>query len=355
MERLVIYVDSLKRDGAERVSVNLAKYMAKNNISCTLLTEWISKNEYPVPEGVERISINVHGNKYIHYFQNILKMRKVLKKSNADTFLVMDLASCLLAIPASFGLKMKIVVSERNDPTNFPGKKIVAKVSRYLMSKADGFVFQTNDAKSFYKKITKDRGVIIPNPLFVEELPSPYNGTRKKEIVTAGRLTPQKNQRVLIEAFSKINKKYSDYSLSIYGEGELREELIEMTKKLNIIDKVHFPGNKIDLLERIKDSSLFVMSSNFEGMPNALLEAMALGLPCISTDCPCGGPRAVIENNKNGILIPVGDVDAISRSIEKILNDKEFAKSIGKEAAKIRNTLNSENICKKWKEYLENI
>lgn len=353
MKNLIIYVDSLKRDGAERVSVNLSKYMTQQGVSCMLLTEWISENEYPVPDGVRRVSIGVHGNKYVHYMQNVIKMRKILKQSSADTLLVMDLPGCLLAIPAAFGLKMKVVVSERNDPTHFPGKQIVAKVSRWLMSKADGFVFQTSGAKSFYKNITNNRGVIIPNPLFIDDLPQPFNGERKKAIVTAGRLTAQKNQKLLIEAYNEVQKRHPDYKLIIYGEGALRQTLTDQIKELNISEKVQMPGNKLDLLQRMKDSALFVMSSDFEGMPNALLEAMAIGLPCVSTDCPCGGPRAVIESGKNGLLVPVGNAEELEAAIEEMITDTEMADKMANEATKIRITLDSNNICKQWKDYLD--
>lgn len=355
MEKLVIYVDSLKRDGAERVSVNLSRYMTKNNISCTLLTNRVSENEYDVPENVQRISINADRNKYIFYLKNIFKMHKILKEINADTLLIMDLSGCLLGIPSSMGLNMNVVVSERNDPTHFSGKKIVAKVSRFLMSKANGFVFQTEDAKKFYKKVTNNNGVVIPNPLFLDGIPTPFCGKRKNEIVSAGRLTNQKNQKLLLKSFSLIHEKHPNFKLIIYGEGELKNELLQFAKKLNIDDKVIFPGNKKDLLKRINDSAVFVMSSDFEGMPNALLEAMALGLPCISTDCPIGGPRAVIKNNQNGILVPVGNYEEMAKAIDKLLSDSSYATKIGKNAMEIRKLLDSNVICERWKAYLESL
>jgi glycosyltransferase involved in cell wall biosynthesis len=352
MKKLVIFVDSLKRDGAERVSVNLAKYMSKNGIKTILVTEWISDGEYDVPDGVERISLDAHGNKYAGYFKNILKLRKVLKTIKPDVLLVMDLPGCLLAIPASKGLRMKIVVSERNDPTHFPGKKIVANISRRLMARADGFVFQTEDAKSFYNKLVKGRGVIIPNPVFVEDLPDPYVGNREKIIVTAGRLTRQKNQKLLIDAFAKFNIELKGYILMIYGEGELKDELLSQAQSLGISDNVYLPGNKKNLLERIKKASMFVMTSSFEGMPNALLEAMAIGLPVISTNCPCGGPKAVINDMNNGMLIPLDDSEACKNAMRKIAEDIAFSNKLANNAIKIREKLDSNIIAKEWKDYL---
>ena len=284
-----------------------------------------------------------------------MKMRMKLKKEKPDCLLVMDLASCLISIPASFGLDIKIIVSERNSPQNFPGKPIVAKLSRFLMQFANGFVFQTLDAKSFYEKITNNRGVIIPNPLIINELPEPYYGIRKKEIVTAGRLTSQKNQELLIRAYSLINKKFPEYNLIIYGEGELREYLENICVNLKIENQVFFPGNIPNLLDKIRTSSLFVMSSDYEGMPNALLEAMALGLPCISTDCPCGGPKAVINNNINGVLVPVKDEILLAKKMDYLLSNQVYANSLGEKACSIRNELDSEIICEKWLKYIQNL
>lgn len=355
MKKLVIFVDSLKRDGAERVSVNLAKYMNENNIETTIITEWVSEEEYDVPQGVNRINLDAKKNKYLNYFKNVNKFNQILKNIDPDLMLVMDLPGCLLSIPASKKLDIKVIVSERNDPTHFPGKKIIALIARKLMSLADGFVFQTEGAMSFYKKMVKGRGIIIPNPIFVESLPNYFDGKREKTIVTAGRLTQQKNQKLLLSSFKKVNEKHRDYKLIIYGEGELRNNLSQQIKSLGLDNVVKLPGNEKKLLEKINSAGIFVMPSNFEGMPNALLEAMALGLPVISTDCPCGGPKAVIQNEVNGLLVPVEDENAMTNSILYLIENQEKANEMGRNALEIRNTLSSNIICKRWKDYMDSL
>lgn len=355
MNKIVIHVDSLRRDGAERVSVNLAKYLTAHGVCCTLVTERVADFEYDCPEGVERISLGVHGNKYAHYLGNVVKFRRILKDLKPDMLLVMDTPGCLLAIPAARGLGLKSVVSERNDPTHFPGKAIVARVARYLMSKADGFVFQTEDAADFYNNFAKDRCAVIPNPLFVADLPTPIEGEREHEIVAAGRLTSQKNQELLINAFSCVHPDFPGWTLRIYGEGELRETLEKQIEKLKLGGNVALPGNKPDLLDRIKTASVFVMPSDFEGMPNALLEAMSLGLACISTDCPIGGPRAVIESGQNGILTKVGDIGELEAALRMLLEDEEKRRKLAQSAVGIRKRLDSDVICRQWQNYLESL
>ena len=159
---------------------------------------------------------------------------------------------------------------------------------------------------------------------------------------------PQKNQKMLIEAFSKIHSNYPEYQLVIYGEGKLRHQLQEQIDLLGLQERISLPGSRSDVLEQIKDASLFVLPSDFEGMPNVLIEAMALGLPCISTDCPCGGPRELIQNGVNGILISVGDVEALACEMSKVLDDSEMSALLGKNAVQIREKLNMEKIGKEW-------
>ena len=355
MKKIVIYVNSLSRGGAERVSINLAKYMNSKGIKCYIVTERVAENEYELPGYIERVSINAGEKKYVNYLKNICELRKKIKEINPDLILIMDLSSCLLAIPAIKGLQIKSIVSERNDPTHFPGKKIVFYLSRYFMKKADGFVFQTNDAKEYYKKIVNNRGVVIPNPIYIEDIPEPYNGQRLNEIVSLGRLTEQKNQKMLINSFANIVSVLGDYKLIIYGEGELRKELTQQIKDLSLEEFVLLPGNKTDVLEKIKKSKLFVLPSDYEGMPNALIEAMSLGIPCISTDCPIGGPKDIIKHCENGMLVPVGDADMLSSTIIEVLQNEKLYEKLSKNGVIIRECLDSKVICERWKVYMEKL
>ncbi len=353
MDKVIIYCTSLERGGAERVTVYLADYLVRNEIECKILTEKFGKNEYLVPDGVERISISNSKNPFC--LKKIGLLRREIKKSGADTMLIMGVPNCIWLIPACVGLGVNVVVSERNDPKNFAGKKLVKIFSRFLMRFAQGFVFQTNDAKAFYAKKLRNRGQVIFNPLITDKLPDVHEGKRTKCIVTAGRLVSQKNQKLLISAFSDVSKKHPEYKLIIYGEGPLRATLESQVAELGLEKSVLFPGNFSDLLEHIKNAAMFVMSSDFEGMPNALIEAMAIGLPCISTDCPCGGPRELIKDGQNGILIPVGDASRLAEAMEKLIEDDALANYIGQNAIKTRKNLDSEVIGKQWMDYLSGI
>lgn len=175
---------------------------------------------------------------------------------------------------------------------------------------------------------------------------------RENVIVSVGRLVEQKNQKVLINAFSKIAKKYPEYKLKIFGEGNLREELQKQIDDLNMKDKIYLCGVCDNIKEQLEKAKIFVLPSNYEGMPNALIEAMASGCSVISTDCPCGGPRELIENNKNGILVPVNNEQELSNKIEYLIKNEEKAKIMGENAKKVQEKLNPDNILKQWENYI---
>lgn len=355
MKKVAIYVDTLLRNGAQRVTITLANYFVNHNYKCTIITGSKNKDEFEIPNKVKRFDMNLEEKKYLNYFYNIKKMHKYLVSNNFDIIIGMDMASSLYVIPAVKNTRIKAVISERNDPTHFPGKKIVEIISRRLMRHADGFVFQTEDAQKFYSGITNNKGIVIENPLFLDKLPKQFDGKRSKTIVSAGRLTEQKNFDMLIDAFYKIHVIKPEYKLIIYGEGKLREHLTNKINKLGLQNFVFLPGNISNVLEKIKNSSLFVLSSHYEGMPNILIEALAIGLPCVSTDCPIGGPKALINNGKNGLLSKVDDVDDLTKKMLRILDDDNLSKKISSEAVKIKNRLNSDIICKKWLAYIEQI
>ena len=181
---------------------------------------------------------------------------------------------------------------------------------------------------------------------------SPYSDVRKKKIVCTARLSPEKNQAFLIKTFALIKDKYPEYKLEIYGEGPCRNDLQKLIDDLNVNSCVRLMGRKHDIIKYIQDASVFVLPSNSEGMPNALLEAMALGIPCISTDCPIGGPADIIDDGVNGILIPMNDQNALIEAIDKIISNQIFANKLSKNASLVTSKFDTDIICKEWGEYL---
>ena len=335
--------------GAQRVCYNLINWIIYNTdaeVHLMICSGRTIKKEYDLSKIPYTI---VSGGLY----NKISRIRSELKRIKPDVLVTMGVPGALFDVLACAGLGIRHIISERNDPAHFGGSTFTRIVSRFLMRKADGFVFQTKDAQAFYGGEIAKRSVIIPNPLFIgDNYPdTQYVGEREKTIVTTGRLNKQKNHPLLIRAFKRIAEEFPEYKLIIYGEGPERQNDEALISELGLQERVLLPGTINDVPAKIYKSSLYVLSSDFEGMPNALMEAMALGLPCISTDCPCGGPRDLTTNGKDCLLVPVGDENALADAMRKVISDKRFAIELGKNAMNIRERLSLEKVCRQWYEY----
>lgn len=345
--RIVFLVPSLKSGGAERVIVTLANWLSREfRVQIWMMID--SSIEYTLSDNVyidKRYTTIKKGG-----IKRVLWLVKQLKKDTNTVVISFMTKLSLYAIIAAKLTGTKIIVSERNDPS----KTIAAKYNslrNFLYGLTNKIVFQTEGAKNYFSYKVQTNSVIILNPLR-KNVPDIYEGEREKKIVTISRLHPQKNVNLLIEAFADFLKEYNNYRLVIYGDGPLYNELIAKTNKIDIKDKVVFAGVDENVLDKIKDATMFAITSNFEGLSNALIEAMSIGLPCISTDSPPGGARMIIQNGINGILIPVGGKNELIEAMKKIASDNELSKKIGKNAAKIREYVNEENICSQWKKLI---
>jgi len=343
-KKIAFFLGSLARGGAERVISNLSQDYAKNGWKTNICLLLSYKIQYPLDTSTEVIDISGSTTSRMLRIPYWLKeIRHFIKIEKPDYIIAFAARINLLVILACIGLDTRIIISERNDP-RFDGRgRIVNFLTKILYPKARCLVFQTKRAQEYFSERIKKNSCIIPNPIYVSCLASPI---KKKKIVTIGRLTQQKNQKMLIAAFSKILPVYKDYQLEIFGDGELRNELFAYSKELGIQDSVMFNGVVQNIHERISDAEIFVLSSDYEGLSNALLEAMMMGLACISTRC-AGADEYIIDGG-NGLLIPVNDEKALVNAIELLLDDKNLRIMIGKNAAISVRNLEANNIYKKW-------
>lgn len=346
--RIMLVIGALSFGGAERVMANLANYLSINNevLLCTLFER---ETPYKISEKV-RVKQGLANNGKIKSFY---ELRKIAKEYRPDVVLSFLTQINIMTIISLLGTRIPVVVSERNDPEFEPAQRYRKILRKLVYPFASGYVFQTNDARKYFSKRIREKGVIIPNPVFVESTLVPVCPAKSdKELVAAGRLTLQKNYPMMIDAFSRVIKKHPEFILKIYGDGELKEELKRLVIDKEAEKNIFFMGNSKKLHEDILNSFGFIMSSDHEGMPNALLEAMSLGLCCISTDCPCGGPKEIINNGVNGILVPVCDSVTLSQELIKLIENEELAQNIATNGIKTRNKYSLERISVKWEKYL---
>ena len=347
--RIAFVLERLGNGGAERVTASLATEFAMfYGYDVHIFTYVKEENEYYLPETVTRHVMSVENNSDIKIFDKVKYLSKELKNIKPDV--VYSLATpkttillCLLSIIRKFTL----IVSERNDPNQYPKEMILKLLRNIAYMVSDGVVFQTPDARNYFNKYIQRKSIVIPNPIS-EGLCSPYKGERKHSVVNFCRLEKQKNLKLLIDSMIAIHNEFSDYVLEIYGEGTLREELEKYCSKQNAESYIKFMGFESNIHEKINDASLYVSSSNYEGISNSMLEAIALGIPTISTDCPIGGAKMVIENMKNGILVPVENKPKLIEAMRNILNDKELSNTLSENGVKLRIQYSVKNIAKRW-------
>ena len=291
------------------------------------------------------------------YFDELKALRNHFNKNPEASILSFLQPSIPLTLLAAKGLPNKVVVSERADPYRLLKKRYGYNFIKKYYQRAGAVVFQTNDAKSAYPDNISEKGTVIFNPIN-DKLPEPCFGEREKYITTFCRISRQKNLPVLVEAFAEFHKEFTDYRLKIIGEPQNDDDRASLNEtksladKLGITEYTDFMPFSAQVHELVIRDAMYVNSSDYEGMSNAMLEAMAIGMPVICTDCPIGGANAIINNNENGILTEVGNAKELCEAMKKIASDKAFADKLSKNAAEIRNNLSLENTAKKWMELL---
>lgn len=344
--------------GAERQIITLANQMVFRDHEVYLIILAEDKVVYPIDSRVKVISLvqKEQGNRFKRIYCRKRELVNTLKALSVDIIINFNFQSAYFLALESKKEIGKIVYCERTNPKGKEYRGLLGLVRKLCLNKIDAFVFQTEGAQLCFKNIShvNNNSVIIPNACFLAKS-IPYSGPREKRIVTVGRLSKQKNQQLLIDAFAIINNEFPEYILEIFGDGELSGEIEEHIKNLNLREKVFLRGTTGNIPDRIYSASLFVLSSDYEGVPNALIEAMALGIPCISTDCKPGGARTLINSGINGILTPRGDVINLAQAIRNLLKNSKMAERLAWRAVEIVDILNPNLIYDKWEAFLSGV
>lgn len=292
--------------------------------------------------------------KVFHKLKLLLQLRQMVSKEKPDIVVTFMADIVRIVTYALLGTKTLIIGSERGNPLGYSMKQLKKYSKSY--KKCDKVVFQTHKAASIFEESIQDKSIIIPNPSIPRLNPiEPFMGERRKIISAAGRLHVQKRFDILISAFSKVIKKYPDYQLHIYGEGSERKALEEIIRELNLMDYVTLKGETADVFVEANDHYAFVLCSDYEGIPNVLIEALSLGIPCISTDCDPGGPRKLFNDGRRGLLIPTGDIDRLANAICNYIENPELASQYGELGREVNNEFDPDLIAQKWNEVINSV
>lgn len=356
LKTIAFYIGGLSKGGAERVMINLAGFFKENGYRIYLVTKAKEADEYNIPDGITRIVADITPDeegksRVLNLLKRIIKLRRIWKEIKPNIIVSFIRKNNLMTIASSRGLSVPVLVGIRSNPERELAGGLFKKLSFFMFRFADGIIVQTKQGKDFFPDYLKKKVVVLPNSLtdqFIDKEVCDYS-KRKKEIVAVGRIDSNKNQKMLLDAFCCIKDEYPEWSLKLYGDGEDKDLLSNQY----VDDRIEFCGQIDSVADEIYDASIFVLPSKQEGMPNALIEAMALGIACISTDCPCGGPAELISDGVDGIFISVDDTEGLINSLRELMDNSDKRELIGNNALDIRERLNPDIVNDEWKRYIE--
>lgn len=358
--KIAFYIGSLHKGGAERVFVNLAEYFLSQGYQTLMVTQYRKEDEYALAKGIDRVISDITPqettkSRLLNFYRRMSKLHHIWKKEKPDLVLSCVGKNNFMTIVTTMFTKTKPIVSVVGEAKEEYPNRLMKALANFLFPYASGVILQTERSRSFFSEKVSKTAVILPNSLNPLFLRPEYEGERERRIVSVGRLDANKNHEMMIRAFAKLSSQYPDYTLTVYGEGELREFLQKLIVSLGLSDKVFLPGVIPNVAENIEKASLFLLTSYSEGVSNALIEAMALGLPVIATDVPSGGTVELIRHGENGWIIPAGNQAALEEAMEKLLSDRELAKKLGEAARQLQKRLAPESVNRQWREYFESI
>lgn len=330
--KIIFVVPDMPGGGTERVVSLLANEYAKRGIGVAILLFAGNQVEYKLDHRIEVVSIAQESRGSIRViFQRILKMRSFYKRNKGCRIFAFSTMGAVFSVIAAAGISHYLLVSERNDPRKSPHRKWFM----WAYSKADKVVLQTPDVAAYFPEKIVRKSVVVPNPID-DSLPERFTGIRKKTVVAVGRLEAQKNHALLLEAFAGFCKRFPEYELHIYGVGKLEDELRKKADCLGISRAVVWEGFCSDVKEKIRDAGMYVLSSDYEGISNSMIEAMAMGIPTIATDCPIGGARMMIQDGINGLLVPVRNPIRLMEAMIKLAAEEGLSEKIAMNGYELR-------------------
>ena len=355
--RIGFVIPSFLSGGAERVMSILCNEFAQKGHEITLyLTEDAEHIFYPLDPRIRIVGITVNKKNYAARVPSyIKKLSRDLKEQGTDIVISFITRTNIISICACKRIGVPVIISERNNPYMVPASKLWRVIRDFVYRYSDGAVFQTRNARDYFCTKVVAKSVVIKNPMSeAVSINYDYN-IKENRIVSICRLDPQKNLSLLIHAFNKIHTRIPDYTLHIYGDGTQKEMLSNLITVLNLKESVFLDGKTENVVEVLKKAKIFVLSSNFEGLSNSVMEAMCVGTACVVTDSPSYGNRELISRGYNGFLVPCNDVDAMAEQILCLANDDALIKIVAGNSRKLYESTNSKAVIKEWENYIQRV
>lgn len=350
--KITFLLASLGAGGAERVVSLLANKMVGCGYQVEIICLKFNDIYYQTDS---RVKVTLAMQQTKNRFTELFWLRKHIKKQKPDVVIPFTEGVYCFTILSLLGTGIPVIASERLDPAAMsPTRKLL---KRLLLPYADWLVVQTQSIKGYFSKSIQKKTSIIYNPVndSVFNLPSLQEraGERFNRIISVGRLYPQKNQEMMIRAFAMIADEFPDWQLVIYGEGPLRESLELIVDSLEMQGRVLLPGRTEHVIEELRKSKIFCMSSDYEGMSNSMIEAICVGLPIVTTDV--SGVKELVEDGVNGYVIPCGDDNKLSTAFEKLMNNKQLIKKFSKHCYAKKELFRIDSIVEQWEKLIQQV
>lgn len=352
MIKVLFVTNSLGYGGASKILTFVANNLDKNRFRAAIYNLSTSPTVQKVDNDILIFDDETRNIRIIRRFIQVISIMKKIYSYKPDIIISFLDTPSFLSVIAGKLTRIPVIFSERGDP--YKRNTFSSKIYHYIISHAAGAVFQTNAAKEYYPKRLQEKSRVVLNPAIIKDesleanLDSPAN-----EISFVGRFeNVQKRQDIMIEAFKIVSEKYPDYVLKFYGKGQDEDYIKGLAEASGLKNKILFMGYTSNPTKDISNSRMLVLTSDYEGIPNALIEAMSIGLPVVSTDCSPGGARMLIENEVNGLLVNTGDPMAVAKAITKYIGNPDLAKRCGTAARKIKDKFLPDVIIKQWEDYI---
>ena len=340
--------------GKEKMIQWLGNQLANDSFDVTFCTIYDKTKPLKTNERIKSISLNLPYYKSFFrrnitlFLQFPLLLKRILQKHHYNYIVSFGDTSYFILALLKRRFNYKLIVSERSDP--YYNRGIQDKLKRKYFQFADTVVFQTKGAQSFFSETIQKKGIIIPNPIKIPSAQWKIDNTTIS-LANVGRIDLwQKRQDLLVESFALVCGKYPEAILNIYGSGEDKDRLINIIHRLRLENNIFLHGAIKEINSALLTNRIFVLSSDFEGIPNALLEAMALGMPVISTNCSPGGAALLIQNNYNGVLVPQNDVTKLATAICELIEKPDLCSIYGKNARISMSKFSEDIIYNMWKQ-----
>ena len=385
--RIIFLLASLGSGGAERVVSLLANKMCENGHDVQIICLKFNDVYYQIDKKVKIVKAKEHTQNRL---TELFWLRHYLLKEKPDVVIPFTEGVYCFTILALLGTRIPIIASERLDPAAMSLPRKILK--RLLLPYADWLVVQTESIKAYFPKRIQKKTSVIYNPVNDEAFENPrmdsrvqsskrkradsydhsghdfchnsskqtsltdlvapkIQSSKQNRIISVARLYPQKNQKMMIEAFAKIADEFPDWQLVIFGEGPLRAELESLVFSFKLEGRVLLPGRTEHVIEELRKSKIFCLSSDYEGMSNSMIEAICVGLPVISTKV--SGTEELIHDGYNGVLVNIGDVDEMSHAFRQLIDDVDLRERISNKCYSVASLFAIDVIFNQWRELIE--